>query len=199
VSDEKGPQRSRALRYWIGRLVLGAGGFRVTGEAPAEMKLVIIGAPHTSGWDLPYTLATTFVLGMDVRWMGKHTLFRGPLGPLLRALGGIPVNRGAAGDVVAQMVEAFEREPRLLLAMAPQGTRFKTEHWKSGFYRIAVAAGVPIGCGFLDYGTRTAGMGAILHPSGDVHADMEAVREFYRGIRGKHPERQTEPRLREER
>ena len=186
------------LRYWIGRLVLGAGGFQVVGEPPKEPRLVIIGAPHTSGWDLPFTLATTYVLGVRMHWMGKHTLFEGPLGPLLRALDGVPVDRGAAGDVVSQMARAFAERGQFLLAMAPQGTRLKTDYWKSGFYRIAVAADVPIACGFVDYEHRTCGIGAVIHPSGDVRSDMDRVRAFYRDIRGKHPERETEPRLREE-
>ena len=186
------------VSYWIGRMWLWFFGWRCETRQPSHPKFVIIGAPHTSGWDLPFTLATAYVMRIHVNWMGKHTLFSGPFGWFYRALGGLPVNRSGSQNLVAQTAATFREAERLIIAVAPEGTRQRADHWKSGFYYIAREAGVPIGCGYLDYTRKVCGVGLFLTPSGDVRADMDRIREFYRGIRGRYPDLQIEPRLREE-
>jgi 1-acyl-sn-glycerol-3-phosphate acyltransferase len=166
--------------------------------AGVPRKFVFIAAPHTSGWDLPFMLATAYALGIPISWFGKHTLFGPALGRLMRALGGIPIERGASRDVVSRTAELFKRSERLVLAVPPEGTRRKVEYWKSGFYHIALQGGVPIGLAFLDYGEKRCGLGALVVPTGDVRRDMDTIRAFYRDIRGKNPGLASEARLKEE-
>jgi 1-acyl-sn-glycerol-3-phosphate acyltransferase len=130
--------------------------------------------------------------------MGKHTLFRGPMGTVMRALGGIPVRRDRVGGLVAQMVEAFERNPSLVLTVPPEGTRTYVPYWKSGFYQIARAAQVPIVLGYLDYERRCGGLGPALLATDDIRADMDEIRAFYSDKRGLYPDRFGEIRLKEE-
>lgn len=186
------------LKYWIGRAWMGFFGWRVEGVLPATRKFVFIAAPHTSNWDLPFMLATAYILGARISWLGKHTVFVGPFGWFMRALGGIPVNRTARHNMVQQVAERFAAREELILAIPPEGTRKKVEYWKSGFYHIALAAQVPVGMGFLDFGRKVAGLGPMLHLTGNVKADMDAVRAFYGPLRGKIPEYESVPRLREE-
>lgn len=143
-------------------------------------------------------LAIAWVYGIRVSWMGKHTLFRRPFGPVMRSLGGIAVDRRAPHGVVGQMAEIFADREQLILAVPPEGTRKRVEHWKSGFYEIARAADVPIAAGFLDYRRRRGGIGPLIRPTGDVAADMDDIREFYADKTGRHPERFAVPRLRAE-
>jgi 1-acyl-sn-glycerol-3-phosphate acyltransferase len=162
------------------------------------MKAVAIAAPHTSNWDLPFTLAVAYVLGVKPSWLGKRELFRWPLGWLLTRLGGVPVDRGARTNLVHQIVERFAAVDRLFLVIPPSGTRSRATHWKSGFYHIARGARVPLICTFLDYRRRVGGVGPVLEPSGDIAADMLVIRGFYEGVHGKYPERTTPARLPEE-
>ncbi len=188
----------KGFKYWLGRAWMGAFGWRVEGALPETRKFVFIAAPHTSNWDLPFMLATAYILGVRVSWMGKHTLFEGPFGGFMKALGGIPVDRRSANNLVQQVAERFQQADTLILAVPPEGTRKKVEYWKSGFYHIARSAQVPIAMGFLDFRRKRAGLGPLLYPTGDVRADMDQVRAFYRDIRGKIPKDESEPRLREE-
>ena len=167
--------------------------------AANHKRFVLIAAPHTSNWDLPFMLAAAKVIDVRVSWFGKHTIFKFPLGWFMRWLGGIPVDRRASQSLVTQMAERFKTSDYLVLAVPPEGTLARVEHWKSGFYHIAVKSGVPIGLGYLDYSRRLCGIGKFLMPSGDVDKDMDTIRAFYRNIRGKYPEGESEPRLLEER
>jgi 1-acyl-sn-glycerol-3-phosphate acyltransferase len=182
----------------IGRLWLKLFGWRIQGETVKYRKFVFIAAPHTSNWDLPFMLATAYALGVRISWFGKHTLFRPPWGWFMRTLGGIAVDRRAPQSLVAQIAEKFERSNDLVLAVSPEGTRGRTGGWKSGFYHIATQAGVPIGLGYLDYENKLSGVGMFVIPTGNMSEDMNIIRAFYRNIRGKYPELETEPRLREE-
>lgn len=186
------------LRSLLGRTYLRALGWKVEGAVPRPHRFVLIAAPHTSNWDLPFMLATGWVYGIRVRWMGKHTLFRPPFRWLMTRIGGVPIDRRAAHGVVAQMAERFAQSDELILAVPPEGTRGRRDFWKSGFYEIARAANVPIVLGFLDFGAKVVGMGPAIRPSGNVRADMDILREFYRGKVGKRPGMFTEPRLRSE-
>lgn len=167
---------------------------------PVEVpdRCVVIAAPHTSNWDFPLTLALARVSGVPIRWLGKHQMFRGPAGPIMRALGGVPVDRSAPGGLVASLAAEFARRDRLVLVVPAEGTRSRTEYWKSGFYRIAEAADVPILCCFVDRATRTGGLGPVIRPSGDLRADMDVIRAFYDGKVGIRPEYFGPVRLREE-
>lgn len=188
----------RKLKYWIGRVGLGMVGWRAEGKLPEAKKFVFIAAPHTSNWDLVLMLLTAYVLGARISWMGKHTLFRRPFGWLMRALGGISVDRRSPQNLVQQVAARFATTDAMILAVSPEGTRTKVTYWKSGFYQIAHAAQVPIALGFLDFKRKVGGLGPLLLTTGDVHADMDQVRAFYRDIRGKRPEHESVPRLREE-
>jgi 1-acyl-sn-glycerol-3-phosphate acyltransferase len=187
-----------SVKYWIGKTWLALFGWRLETEEPTHEKFVFIAAPHTSGWDLPFMIATSYVMRVPISWMGKKELFRPPLGFLLRGLGGIPIDRSARKNRVAWAIEQFARIPRLVLAISAEGTRGKVDIWKSGFYHIALGASVPIGLGYLDFSRKTCGLGGFVMPTGDVRADMDKIRAFYKDIRGKYPEKESVPRLREE-
>jgi 1-acyl-sn-glycerol-3-phosphate acyltransferase len=174
-------------------------GWKVETAVPLPPKMVFIAAPHTSNWDVPFMLAGAWALGIKLSWLGKHTLFRGALwGRFMKAVGGVPVDRRSSSSTVSRIADVFHGVDRMYLAISPEGTRRKAEHWRSGFYHIAREAGVPIGLGYLDFGRKRAGVGGLLTPSGDVRADMDDIRAFYADIRGKRPDLETVPRLREE-
>ncbi|TNE59798.1 MAG: glycerol acyltransferase [Alphaproteobacteria bacterium] len=164
-------------------------GWRIEGEVPAEKKFVLIAAPHTSNWDFPFMVGVALGLRQSIFWMGKHTLFTGVKGPVARWLGGIAVDRQAAQDLVEQTIAQFQNQETLIVAIAPEGTRGAVTRWKTGFYRVAVGAGVPIVPGFLDYGRKVGGVGPAIYPTGDLEADMAKIKAFYQGIQGKHPDR----------
>ncbi|MDC0714397.1 lysophospholipid acyltransferase family protein [Stigmatella sp. ncwal1] len=188
----------RRIKYGMGRTWMKVFGWRFEGKMPETKKFVLIAAPHTSNWDLPFMLASAYILGIKISWLGKHTLFEGPFGWFMKALGGIPVDRRSPQGLVHQVVERFKQSDTLYLAVPPNGTRKKVEYWKSGFYHIARGAQVPILLSYLDFGTKTAGLGPLFTPTGNLRADMDQIREFYRGVRGKYPALDTVPRLREE-
>ena len=149
---------------------------------------VFIGAPHTSNWDFLLLLVGILHLHMDVRWMGKHTLFPTGLGWFMRWLGGIPVNRARAHNIVPRMVKLLKEQPGTILCIPPEGTRSRVSEWKTGFYHIAVKAGVPIYMTAIDAENRQLRMLGEFHPSGDVDSDMVKIREYYRGFRGINPD-----------
>lgn len=171
----------------VSRLYLKILGFRAEGEHPRAPKFVAVIAPHTSNWDFPTLLALAFVLRVNARWFGKHTLFRWPLRRLFTWCGGIPVNRGRAGNVVGQYIHAFDAHERFVLAVAPEGTRKKVAEWKTGFYRIAVGAQVPLALVYLDYKRKAGGFGPMFAPTGDLDADITAIKKFYATITAKYP------------
>jgi 1-acyl-sn-glycerol-3-phosphate acyltransferase len=188
----------KALKRLIGRSYLRAFGWREEGRRPEAPAYVLIAAPHTSNWDLPFTLALSYVFDVPIRWAGKHTLFDFPWGPFMRALGGIPIRRDRRENRVQQLADLFDEHPNLVLTVPAEGTRGRTEHWKSGFYHIAAAADVPIVCGYLDYARKRGGFGLALKPTGDLSADMDRIRAFYADKTGKYPEMFGPVRLREE-
>jgi 1-acyl-sn-glycerol-3-phosphate acyltransferase len=181
----------------IGRAYYRLAGWRLEGTMPDYAKSVIIVGPHTSNWDFIVFMMGSFVLGIRGQWIGKHTIFWGPLGWLFRKLGGIPLNRSASHDLVGQAVKALKESTAMTLVLAPEGTRKKSDHWKSGFYYFALGAGVPILMAYADYSKKTAGIGAELWPTGNVEADLEKIRAFYNGITPRYPEHRSEVRFRE--
>ena len=155
---------------------------------PDLPQFVICVAPHTSNWDFVAGYAAKMAVGLRASWLGKHTLFKGVMGPLLQSMGGIPVDRGAPRGVVEQAAARFRSTPQLVLAVAPEGTRKKVTRWKSGFHRIARQAGVPIVPVALDWGSKTVHIGEPFQPTASERADLEALQEFFRVVRGKRPD-----------
>lgn len=180
------------LLHWTGKAFLRLAGWRVIGEFPKDDKLVAIAAPHTSNWDFPVFMAAVGYMRLNISFLGKHTLFNGPLGWLFYWLGGIPVDRHrkSAGDIVDQAVGAFESRERLILGIAPEGTRSKVTKWKTGFYRIAVAANVPILPAYLNAETKEIGFGEPFYPTGDMDADLAVLQAFYADKPGINPANQ---------
>ena len=186
------------LKRLIGKAFLRVAGWKVDGDPPLVDRYVIIAAPHTSNWDMPFMLAFAFVYDVPVRWMGKHTLFEAPFGAFFRRLGGIPIIRHRPGGVVGQMIEEFENNESLVLMVPAEGTRSSVDYWKSGFYHIARGADVPVVLSYLDFGTKVGGIGPALKMTGDIGADMDKIRAFYAGKEGFRPENAGAIRLREE-
>ncbi len=187
------------IRRLLGRLVALVVRWRVEARIPENLrKAVVIAAPHTSLWDGALIVALTWARGVRLSWMVKHSAYRWPLRSFMRFLGAVPVHRSAPKGVVGAMASQLRQADAMFLAVAPAGTRRKVRYWKSGFYRIAVEAGVPLVFGFLDYGRRLAGISEPFHPTGDIARDMEIVRAFYKDIQGCHPELMSSRRLREE-
>jgi 1-acyl-sn-glycerol-3-phosphate acyltransferase len=182
----------------LGRLYLRLFGWRVAGTLPACPSAVVIAAPHTTNWDLPFMLAVAYALGVQPAWLGKRELFRWPFGGMMRWLGGLAVDRTERRDMVRQAVDRLTSGARLFLVIPPSGTRRRAEYWKSGFYHIARGAEVPIVCAYLDYTRKVGGVGLAFTLTGDVVGDMGRIRAFYAPIRGRFPEQTTPVRLREE-
>lgn len=166
-------------------------------KEPVTGPRILIGAPHTSNIDFVLMLGIAWEARMHIHWLGKKELFRGIAGPIMRGLGGIPVDRSNAENVVAEVLERSRRDDQFILVVTPEGTR-SGKGWRSGFYRIAYAAGLPVTLGFVDRTTMTTGLGPTIHLTGDVAADMDRIREFYHDKAGVHPEKRTEPRLSDE-
>jgi len=186
-TTEQVKTRARGVRYALGRAFLKINGWSEDTAAPNVKKAVVVAAPHTSNWDLAYTLAVSWVLGVRIQWIGKHTLFRPPFGWMMRLLGGLPVDRRSRNNAVQAAADVIRAHDQLLLIVPPEGTRGKSERWKTGFYYIAVSANVPIILGFLDYKNRRGGLGHVFEPSGDIVEDFPKIRAFYEGMEGKYP------------
>lgn len=169
------------------RAVLAAFGWRADVVWPPVAKCVIAVYPHTSNWDFVIGYLAKLASGVPAHFMGKDALFRWPFGALFRRMGGIPVNRREHQGLIEQMRRQFERRSWMWLAVAPEGTRKYTDHWKSGFYRIALAAGVPVGLAFIDYRERVLGLRAYVTLTGDEATDLARIAEAYAGKQGRHP------------
>lgn len=179
------PVLSVVLRA-LSLLILKLSGWKTSGALPPDLqKTVFIAAPHTSNWDLPFTLFVAFALRLKIYWMGKEEIFKPPFRGVMMWLGGIPVQRSAATNMVGASAQALTEADELILVVAPEGTRSKALYWKTGFYHIAQQAGVPVVLAFLDYGRKVGGVGPVFHPTGDIDQDMAVIKAFYKDIRGK--------------
>ncbi|HZH43195.1 MAG TPA: 1-acyl-sn-glycerol-3-phosphate acyltransferase [Lysobacter sp.] len=177
--------RVRPNRFgrWVGRSVLRLGGWRMVGTFPDVPKLVLIGAPHSSNWDGIWGFAAKLALGLDIRILGKDSLFRVPLlGLLLKRLGVIPVDRSRPQGIVEQAVAMLHGSERLWFGIAPEGTRMPVERWKTGFWKIATGAGVPVLPAYFHYRRKEIGIGPLLPLTDDMHGDIERIRHWFRGV-----------------
>ncbi len=175
--------------------LLGLFGWRVELVPPAVQKCVVIFYPHTSNWDFVIGIIARTVIWLPIYWAGKDSLFRWPFGGLFRWLGGIPVNRREHTGLTERLAREFAQRKRFYLAITPEGTRSRTDHWKSGFYRLALMAKVPLALAFIDYPRRQIGIGAYLDLSGDEHQDLDAIRRFYADKTGRQPGNQGDIRF----
>lgn len=173
---------------WLCEKLLLLFGWRFEGGLPDEPRMVVVGFPHTSNWDFFIFLAALRYFDMRVRFLAKAPLFRGPLGWLMRRWGGIPVETSAHHDLVATVVSAFEEHGEMILVIAPEGTRARTDVWKSGFWRIATAADVPVVMAFIDGGTKRVGLGPSRRIDGDPQRWMDGAADFYVDKRGLKPQ-----------
>ncbi|PCJ85235.1 MAG: glycerol acyltransferase [Thiotrichaceae bacterium] len=182
----------------LSKTILKLTGWKLRIVTPKQNKFILIGAPHTSNWDFPLALLTFWTLDFKIHWVAKKQMFRGPLHYLFTALGGIPVDRNAPHGFIQQIADRFNQTEQMVLTIAPEGTRSKTEYWKSGFYHIAQTANVPICFGYIDYKKRELGFHKLMHPGGDIDADMKIISNFYKDITGKRPELQGRVHIRKQ-
>ncbi|MBP7850427.1 MAG: 1-acyl-sn-glycerol-3-phosphate acyltransferase [Lentimicrobiaceae bacterium] len=174
----------------LAKLILALAGWKIKAHYSDEMRRsVIIQAPHTSNWDFFIGKLGFVSKGIPVRFLIKKEAFRFPLGPLVRALGGIPVDRSHSSNLVPQIAAMYKEHQKLMIVITPEGTRKLNRNWKKGFYYIASMAQVPIVLGYLDYGKKEGGLGPVFHPTGDYEADLRRIEDFYRDKTARHPEK----------
>lgn len=180
---------SNPLKY-IARFILKQLGWKIVGEIPPGVKkFVIIEAPHTSYHDFYIGRLAFYMLGVKAKFLIKKEVFIWPFGRFIKALGGIPVNRGSSNNTVKEVAQIFARHEALAVTVTPEGTRKRVTKWKKGFYYIAERAGVPILLGYLDYGKKEGGIGPMIIPKGNFEEDFKQIEDFYRGIEAKYPEK----------
>ena len=175
----------RGVSGWI----LKCRGWRFEGDLPPEKKFVAILIGHTSNWDFFIGLSVALHYKVRLFWLGKHSIFAPPFGPLMRWLGGIATERDDPGNLVSEMAVEFDHHDNIVLGLAPEGTRSKVEKWKTGFYRIAEGADVPVVLAYLDYRRKVGGPGPTIYLSGDQEADLAKMRDFYNTVTSKYPEK----------
>jgi len=185
----------RQLAAIILRLV----GWRTVYTVPPGPKSVVIVYPHTSNWDFPIGMLFKMCHSVDLHWAGKDTLFFGPFRWFFGKLGGVPINRREATGMTRQLAEAYAQNPSFSICIAPEGTRSKSDHWKTGFYRLALSTGLPLGLGFIDYGSKSAGIAHWVTLSGNEEADLEMLRAYYAEKTGLYPEKAGDIRFKERR
>ena len=183
----------------LARLILKVGGWTPIGGVPDVPKAVIIAAPHTSNWDAFWAMVYLVATRNNVHYFAKHSLFWFPLGTLLSSLGGIPLDRSQATSAVQQAVDMFKSQESFYFGLAPEGTRSLASGWKSGFYRIAREADVPVFLAVIDYRNKFVGIETRVDLSGDVDDDMKIIAEFYAGIEGRWPEKTSPVRIQQKR
>ena len=179
----------KTVMRWLALIFFRYTGWKPAGKRPTISKYVIIAAPHTSNWDFLYAICLAFILSIKPFIMMKASWFRWPIGPFLKWLGAIPVDRSKSTNFVARAIQAFHEHPRMTLVVPPSGTRRKVMYWKTGFYHIANGANVPIVLGYLDYRRKVGGIGPVVHPTGNMEADMKTIQDFYADITGKYPKK----------
>ena len=172
-------------------------GWKAVWVPPPSPKSVIIAYPHTSNWDFPITMLWRFAIGFPMHWVGKQSMFENPLGGLFKRWGGVPVDRSRASGFIDQLLVEYEKRGIFHLTIAAEGTRSKTDHLKSGFYRLALAANVPVGLGFIDYRQKAIGIERWLVLTGDREIDLDALRDYYAEKTGRRPAQAGEIRFKD--
>jgi 1-acyl-sn-glycerol-3-phosphate acyltransferase len=176
-----------AFMHGLAKLLFRVSGWKIEGTVHQPPRFVIIAAPHTSNWDAVILVTAAYIFKLKLSWFLKDAAFFWPLGPIVRFFGGVPIDRSARRNVVAQAIDQFAERERFILAVPPEGTRKHSTHWKTGFYHIAVGARVPIVLGYIDYRRKVAGLGPSITPSGDIDADFKVFAEFYSHVTPKFP------------
>lgn len=192
-------RRTAEIPHWVtqlARLILRLTGWKLYGEMPNADKCVIAAAWHTSNWDGLWMLLTAWAFGVRPVWMVKHEWTKGAVGGIVKALGGMGIDRSRSQNTVDEVVQQFASRDHLALVIAPEGTRRKAEYWKAGFYWMAHGANVPLVLSFLDYPHHRLGIGGTITPTGDIEADMERIWAFYRQITPRDPDKKSDMRLR---
>jgi|AMFO01.1.fsa_nt_gi 1-acyl-sn-glycerol-3-phosphate acyltransferase len=184
--------QNSSLARSVARSLLRWAGWRIEMQDPGTSRYIVIGYPHTSNWDFMVTLLFMIAEKVPIRLVGKASLFRGPVGVVMRSVNAIPVDRSKRHNFVDQVAELFRQHDELVIGIAPEGTRGKSHRWRTGFYYMALKAQVPVVLAFLDYGNKVCGFGPSFVPSGDIEADFNLIRAFYRDIQGKNPNQQGE-------
>jgi len=179
----------------LSRLILKLIGWKLDERVPETQSYVIIGYPHTSNWDFILGMLAKWGMGLPINWVAKHSMFWGPFKPMFIAMGGVPLNREKTTGFIQKNIELFAQREQFILGLMPEGTRSKTDHWKTGFYHIAHGANVPIALAYLDYKNKVIGIGEVMHPSGDIHADFEIIKTFYQDKIGYRPEYQSDMKI----
>jgi len=183
--------RNRFKRYsqkQLARLLLFISGWTLEGDIPSLDKCVIIGAPHTSNWDLFFGLISKMYYGLNIHFLMKDELFRFPMNLVFNRIGGIPVKRGQKNNLVEILYQRFTQKENFYLALSPEGTRGKVKQWKRGFYYIARKASVPIVLAYMDYGRKVVGVGPVFYPGKDIERDMLEIKNFYASVQPKFPD-----------
>ena len=170
-------------------------GWRVEGTLPKSRRFVLIAAPHTSNWDAFYMIMVAFVFRVNLRWVGKPSLFSFPLGIFMRFIGGIPVGHSHGEHTVDKGVEVIKDMPEIVLAIPPEGSRAKVRYWKTGFYYVALGAQIPVVLGYLDFDKKRTGVGPAVMPSGNIDQDFDLIKGFYKPFKGKYPGETSSTRL----
>jgi len=175
----------------ISRLILKLIGWKLDERVPETQRYVMIGYPHTSNWDFILGMLAKWGMDLPINWVAKHSMFWGPFKPIFMAMGGVPLNREKTTGFIQKNIELFAQREHFILGLMPEGTRSKTDHWKTGFYHIAHGANVPIALAYMDYKNKVIGVGDVMLTSGDIHADFETIKEFYKDKIGYKPEKQS--------
>ena len=173
------PRRGNAFSQWLGTTMLRVLGWKLEGEFPNVDKAVMVAAPHTSNWDGAITLGTVLAMRLNIHWMGKDSMFRWPFGRLLRWMGGVPVDRSTGRGLVQTTIDKLIENPHYIILISPEGTRSATREWKTGFYKIAHGANVPIVLAYIDFARKVVGFGPLVQSSGDMEREMQNIRAFY--------------------
>lgn len=180
--------RVHPFLHWLAKFLFRISGWNIEGKLPESPKAVFIAAPHTSYWDGPLMVTGGCLFDVRFNWMVKDAAMFFPLGIIVRYFGGIAIDRSKRNNVVSQSIDEFRKRDAMLLSVAPEGTRGKTHHWKTGFYRIAQGAGVPLVFGYVDYARKVVGIGPTYYPTGDLEADFKVFDDFYSKVTPRHPE-----------